>query len=175
MMSELLNKAQITSLVDQELKRARELFPRWIHPFSELRFSRSSRCFGQAHADGRLVLSNKFVGTNAHEDLLDTIRHELAHLIVGIEHRHNERWRCAAASLGAKPRARGNAESEMLNDKMNDAPFTLVAVMQSGEEKILRAAHRRTKAYQNYRFDRYGQRYHIDGEWVQHFRYDSNR
>ena len=172
---EPLSASVVESLIKVEHARAVDLFPRWVHPFSGFAFSRSSRCFGQAHADGRLVISNKFLDTHAKDDLLDTIRHEFAHLIVGIEQRHNERWRCAAASLGAKPQARGNAESQVLNDKMNDAPFTLIAVMQSGEEKVLRKAHRRSRTYQNYRFDRYGQRYHIDGEWVQHFRYDSNR
>ena len=81
----------------------------------------------------------------------------------------------AAASLGATPHARGNATNEALNEKMSEAPFTLVAVLRSGEERVLKPVHRRSRNYLNYRFNPFGQRYQLDGEWIDHFRYDDNR
>ena len=171
----ILTETTVRELVAQEYERAASMFPDWAHPYSGLRFSRSKRCFGQAHIDGTLVLSRSFLGTDASEDLLDTIRHEFAHLVVGIRHKHNERWRCAAASLGATPHARGNATNEALNEKMSEAPFTLVAVLRSGEERVLKPVHRRSRNYLNYRFNPFGQRYQLDGEWIDHFRYDDNR
>ncbi|MEM7692269.1 MAG: SprT-like domain-containing protein [Pseudomonadota bacterium] len=172
---ETLSKEDIQQLATIEYERARELFPSWQHPYSHIELTRSKRCFGQAHVDGRILLSQSFLGTTAVEDLRDTLRHEFAHLIVGIDQKHNAHWRCAAASLGATPKACGNARSEELNQRMSNAPFTLVAIMQSGEEKELRQVHRRSRRYQDYRYSPFGQRYHIDGEWVEHFRYDSNR
>ena len=172
---ETLSKEDIQQLATIEYERALELFPNWQHPYSHIELTRSKRCFGQAHIDGRILLSQSFLGTTAVEDLRDTLRHEFAHLIVGIDQKHNAHWRCAAASLGATPKACGNARSEELNQRMSDAPFTLVAIMQSGEEKELRQVHRRSRRYQDYRYSPFGQRYHIDGEWVERFRYDSNR
>ena len=170
----LITPESIDELVAEEYVRALGSFPEWRHPFSGVELSRSRRCFGQAHVDGRILLSRQFLGTRAYDDLRDTLRHEFAHLIVGIDQKHNAHWRCAAASLGATPPACGRARSEDLEERMSGAPFTLIAVMQSGEERELRAVHRRSRRYQDYRFDRRGQRYHIDGEWIACFRYQRN-
>lgn len=122
-----------------------------------------------------MVLSESFVGTRARADLLDTLRHEYAHLIVGIHHKHNVRWRMAAASLGAKPKATASSTAEDLHERMSDAPFTLIAVMQNGEERVMKSAFRRSRRYQEYRLSAQRERYHIDGEFIERFRYVDRR
>ncbi|MFK7829873.1 MAG: SprT-like domain-containing protein [Congregibacter sp.] len=170
-----LSKNEIERIVGEELQRALSLFPNWVHPFSSLEFNNSRRTFGQAHQDGKVVLSNSFIGTCASEDLVDTVRHEFAHLIVGIRQKHNVRWRMAAASLGARPKATGRSKAEDLHERMTDAPFTLIAVMLNGDERVMRQVFRRSKRYLDYCYERGGDRYHIDGEFIARFRYEDNR
>ncbi|WP_439108039.1 SprT-like domain-containing protein [Congregibacter sp.] len=170
-----LTRDAIRAIFERERHKADALFSHWEHPFSGLTFNRARRSYGQAHRDGRVVLSNTFVGTTAFADLEDTIRHELAHLIAGIRYKHGPRWRKVAISLGATPRASGRSESDELHDKMSDAPFTLIAVMQSGEERVIRRVYRRARSYINYRYGKRGQRYHIHGEFVERFLYVDHR
>lgn len=159
----------------EELRRAQSLFPNWVHTFTALEFNNSRRAFGQAHQDGRVVLSSSFVGTRANEDLIDTVRHEFAHLIVGIRQKHNVRWRMAAASLGAQAKATGRSKAEDLHERMSDAPFTLIAVMLNGEERVMKRVFRRSGRYLDYRYDKSGNHYHIEGDPIACFRYEDRR
>ena len=148
-----LTAEDMRSLTADEVQRAQALYPRWAHPYRSLSLSRARRILGQAHSDGQVMLSTVFLGTLAHDDLRDTIRHELAHLIVGIRARHGPRWREVAAALGAEPRAGAGARSEELRDRMDDAPWSLVAVLADGSEVELRKAYRRSPQYLNYRLN----------------------
>jgi len=167
----VLDKTVIGAVVLRELDRALALFPDWAHPFAGLSFNRARRCYGQAHHDGRIVLSTLFLGTAALADLEDTVRHELAHLIAGIEERHGPRWRAVARTLGAVPRAAGRSHSPELSARMDDAPWTLVAVLASGEECELKPAFRRDRRFMNYRLGAGNRRYRFAGEDVLCFRY----
>lgn len=171
----MLTEAAIGEIVERERCRALALFPKWEHPFTAFGFNRARRAFGQAHHDGRLLLSRSFVGTDAVDDLEDTVRHEFAHLIAGIRFKHGPRWQRVAVALGAHPRASGRSSNNDLHERMTDAPFTLVAVMSTGEERMLRRVFRRARRYIDYRLDHNGLRYHIHGEMIQRFRYLDHR
>lgn len=121
-----------------------------------------------------MALSDSFIGTTARDDLLDTIRHEFAHLIVGIRHKHGPRWRTAAASLGAVPKASGKSLGKDLHQRMTKAPLTLIAVMKNGDERVMKQAFRKSRRYLDYRYTAWGDRYHIDGEFIERFRYREN-
>lgn len=170
-----LTEASIRTIFARELREAQARFAHWEHAFAELSFNHARRSYGQAHIDGRVVLSKTFIGTSAVADLEDTIRHELAHLIAGIRHKHGPRWRQVAASLGATPRASGRSQNAELDDKMSDAPFTLIAVMRNGDERVLRKVYRRSRRYADYLYGKRGQRYHIHGEFVERFVYVDHR
>ena len=167
-----LDRTLVAAVVLRELDRALVHYPRWVHPFAGLEFNRARRTYGQAHRDGRVVLSTLFLGTRALADLEDTIRHEFAHLVVGIDERHGPRWKQVAQRLGAVPRAAGRSRAADLHARMEDAPFTLVAVLASGEERALKPAFRRSRRFLDYRRDGRGRRYLVDGEVVAYFRYD---
>jgi hypothetical protein len=167
----VLDETIIGAVVLRELDRALALFPDWAHPFAGLSFNRARRCYGQAHRDGRMVLSTLFIGTTALDDLEDTVRHEFAHLIAGIEARHGPQWRSVAKRLGAVPRASGRSRSPELNARMDDAPWTLVAVLASGEERELKPAFRRNRRFADYRLGAGPQRYRCGGQDVLCFRY----
>lgn len=171
-----LTQAMIQVVVLRELDRALVLFPNWVHPFAGLEISpRMRRSYGQAHADGRLRISAQFVGTTALADLEDTVRHELAHLIVGVGEKHGRAWKQVATALGATPRATGRSTNADLHGRMADGPFTLVAELLSGEERVIRRVHRRSRRYRDYRYGQAGQRYRLAGEWVRRFHYIDHR
>ena len=154
-----------------ELERARLLFPRWKHPYRDLSLTRAKRILGQAHSDGRIKLSRVFIGTHAMEDLQDTIRHELAHLIAGLRAQHGPRWKAVAAELGATPRAAGRALDAELVRRMEDAPYDLIAVMASGEEINLRPAFRRSTQYLDFEAGVGRRSYFYRGQAVLRFHY----
>lgn len=166
-----LERPGIETLVAREVDRAVERFSCWQHPFRRLNFSRARRILGQAHQDGTVTLSSIFLGTTALDDLRDTVRHELAHLIAGLSCRHDESWKRVAVELGALPRARGLVRSRQLQSKMDDAPYTLIAVMDGGEEVPLKPAFRRSPQYLHYSFSALGRQYFLRGRPVRAFRY----
>jgi hypothetical protein len=166
-----LTTTVIAAVVLREVQRALARYPDWAHPFSGLDYSRARRHYGQARADGRLFISEVFLGTSALDDLEDTVRHELAHLIVGIRLGHGAQWQRVARALGARSRATGNARCEELNRRMTDAPWTLVAVLDDGSEREVKTAFRRSRRYLDYCHRKHGPRYAIHGQVIQRFFY----
>ncbi|MEO1078979.1 MAG: SprT-like domain-containing protein [Pseudomonadota bacterium] len=171
----LLDSTIVSVIVLREVDRALARYPEWTHPFAGLSFNRARRSYGQAHRDGRIVISTVFFGTAALDDLEDTVRHEIAHLIVGIDARHGPRWRKVARALGAIPRAAGRSSCESLNARMDDAPYTLVAVLTSGEECEVKSVYRRSRRYQDYRLGERGAHYRYRGESVLRFEFRERR
>lgn len=56
-------------------------------------------------------LSAPITALNSWEQTLDTIRHEIAHALVGPGHGHDEVWQAMAEKLGATPKACCHAQS----------------------------------------------------------------
>lgn len=52
----------------------------------------------------RIELSIRFVEHNDIDQVRDTILHEIAHALVGVDHGHDEVWRDMAFTIGANPR-----------------------------------------------------------------------
>ena len=53
----------------------------------------------------KTISVSAWVFTDLNEEVEDTIRHELAHAIVGKGHEHGLKWKATARNVGAKPRA----------------------------------------------------------------------
>lgn len=65
-----------------------------------------------------LSLSAYHIRTGKWEDVKDTILHEIAHLIAGIDAGHGPKWKAAARSVGASPeRIAHLPESELVPPK----------------------------------------------------------
>lgn len=54
---------------------------------------------------GTIELQRLFALTATVEDITDTILHEIAHAIAGVEHGHNDHWKTVAARIGCSPKA----------------------------------------------------------------------
>lgn len=61
---------------------------------AKLRFG---RCYYKTHL---ITLSRILVGLNNEAEILDTILHEIAHALVGREHRHDRIWKQKARDIG---------------------------------------------------------------------------
>jgi hypothetical protein len=170
-----LTEAMIGTVVIREVDRALQGYPVWAHPFAGLEYTRARRLYGQARSDGRILISRQFLGTAALADLEDTVRHEIAHLIVGLGKRHGPQWKRVAASLGAQPRASGRSADAVLHRRISDAPLRLIAVLRDGTELEIKTAHRRHRGYLEYRYNRFGKRYRVAGQWVERFYYRDAR
>ena len=83
----------------------RSLCAEYDIPIPELEWSgRMRRILGKAYMDVRLIRLSSWL---AHDQALETLRHELAHIAVGKGSRtpHGPMWKEWAVRLGAEPRA----------------------------------------------------------------------
>lgn len=70
----------------------------------DVRVSNAYRYCGKAEDWSQTITLSRMhtlLGTDA--DVTDTIRHEVAHAIVGTSHGHDSVWRATATALGAAP------------------------------------------------------------------------
>jgi len=139
----------------------------YIHPLRTVVVNnRLKRALGRANIRGRIEIAGFFVGLEKTEDnldqLFDTIKHELAHLYVGISEGHNENWQRAARYFGAKPERATKANDDIL--KATQPPWLLVATLSSGKIVKCKTAYKRTFKY----LER-PSAYSINGETVRRF------
>jgi predicted SprT family Zn-dependent metalloprotease len=67
-------------------------------------WDRSTKRFGECrHGMREIGISRALAAANPIEVTEDTIRHEIAHVLVGPGHRHNEVWKRMAVRVGARP------------------------------------------------------------------------
>lgn len=78
---------------------------RWPQCFGwSIGWSRSRKRLGETcYSTRRIVFSRYFVREASPADLLDTIRHEVAHVIAGYEAKHGPEWKRACELTGAAP------------------------------------------------------------------------
>lgn len=75
-------------------------------------FDRARKRFGRcAYGMRRITLSRALVLLNDEPQVLDTIRHEVAHALVGPGVGHGPRWRAKAREVGAAPEACYSADN----------------------------------------------------------------
>ncbi len=104
--------------------------------------SNKKRALGSCHYGEKvLYLSGPLTEANEEPEVLDTIRHELAHAVAGPAARHGPQWRAQARAFGARPQATTSTAISV------PAPYSLVCV---GCGAVLRGSvHRRSKAMLN--------------------------
>lgn len=62
-----------------------------------------NRRFGPAHEQRTIRLSRHLVELNDQQVVRDTLLHEIAHAIAGVEHGHDAKWKAICQRIGAKP------------------------------------------------------------------------
>lgn len=96
--------------VNKALKLARNLVDKHLPDmFVEIELTNSKKTLGMATQNryfprrGVLSLSKPWMEVLPEEDVVDTILHEIAHLMVGVRQGHNHKWKDACRKIGAKP------------------------------------------------------------------------
>lgn len=52
-----------------------------------------------------IEISRSHAKNAKHEEVMDTVLHEIAHMLVGVKEEHNDNWKNACLSIGATPEA----------------------------------------------------------------------
>lgn len=71
--------------------------------------------YGRATIEGKVLINPSFVGTNAINKLKETMFHELAHLIVGLENHHNWYFKSVFGRLAEGIKVNEAEKKEVIN------------------------------------------------------------
>ena len=136
-----MREQQIEDIVWQELERAMKIRPQhyWAIDYNGLEFTKAKTHYGQATRQGKIRISRIFLGTREFAQLKDTIRHEIAHLMCGMEAGHDANWRHAASLLGCRPRANTPLSGEL--HKTAKKQWRLIGILEDGTEVAFQASH----------------------------------
>jgi hypothetical protein len=102
---------------------------------------------GQATTKGKILINENFINLTCIDLLINTIRHELAHLIVGLQQNHNKHFKRVALLLGVK----NNSYFDLgpIQNKIG-FKYEVSATLESGEVILIGGVHRKTKRYIDY-------------------------
>ncbi|WP_018690941.1 hypothetical protein [Algicola sagamiensis] len=143
---------------------------RWKIKPKVLKLTKRKRVYGMATIHGEVLINEAFIGTTAINQLRKTIRHELAHLTVGLHHRHNHVFQQCAKRYGARDAV---ATEETLSFQANQTfKWQLMAHLENGEVRDLGGRHRRSKRYTHYP-QKY-ERFLLDKSVIARFEYIEN-
>lgn len=140
----------------------------WVQP-QALHVTKHKTKYGMADRDGVVYINQAFVGTSANNLLNATIRHELAHLCVGLQQGHNSIFKAKALEFKAQFGQHLKLESAQVHDSIG-YKYQLFATLENGGEILFRRVHRKHVKYSRYKAGRF--RYlTIKGIKVLSFRY----
>ncbi len=106
--------------------------------------------YGMADINGVVYINSAFVNSSA-ETLLDaTIRHELAHLCVGLEVGHGPVFKQKAKEFNSFFGRHLKSESAEINRNIG-FKYNLYATLSDGQEVLLRKVHRKHRKYTQYK------------------------
>jgi len=135
-----MNEDDIKTLVELEVVRAKRIVSqRWRIPYRGFEMSKAKTIYGQATHDGKVRISMIFLGTNEHAELKDTVRHEIAHLVCGMDADHNYHWQYVARQLGCTPKRSKPFANELKQAAKKQ--WRLIGILEDGTEVRFHASH----------------------------------
>lgn len=106
---------------------------------------KNTRALGIASSNGNITINSSFVGTELYDELIDTIRHEIAHLVVGINQGHNNVWKACCLRIGCNPNRSTNVKDEKFIT--NHYNYALYAEFVDGSEILVGRYKRRSQKF----------------------------
>ncbi len=125
----------------------------WAIRPSGLELTRHKTKFGMASSRGVVYINSGFIGTPAITKLRNTLRHELAHLAVGLAEGHNAIFKHCACMFGVSkdvPKSEIQAFEQSVGYK-----WQLIAHLVDGRTVEMGRVHRRHKKYTAYTHKRW--------------------
>ncbi|MFC3193824.1 hypothetical protein ACFODZ_06190 [Marinicella sediminis] len=145
--------------------------PQWVVQPQEVIPTRHKTKYGMADVHGRVHINQAFVGSSAEQLLEATIRHELAHLCVGLEQGHNARFRHMAQLFKAGFHQVSRREKIELHQLIG-YKYALYACLVNQQRVCLKKVHRKHRKYTHYKPTLF--RYlSFQGVKISHFEYSA--
>ncbi|MDI4654223.1 MULTISPECIES: SprT-like domain-containing protein [Pseudoalteromonas] len=169
----MITLEKINVLLNEEIIAAKKLFSGpWAHePVMCANTFQHKRYLGLANSSGEISINSLFLNTSAVDLLVNTLKHEICHLIVGVHQNHNSKFKRVASVLGVKD----NDELKELTliTSQIKYKYSVIAHMAGGKKVELGGVHRKTKKYTEY--DPKGRRkMRIDGVLIERFEFLNN-
>lgn len=145
---------------------------RWAIEPSGVDLTTHKTKYGIATHTGQVLISHGFLNTSALTKLHNTLRHELAHLAVGLRHQHNAVFRRCERNFGATM----PVPADEIEQVHNNVPhkWRLLAHLYDGSVRDIGGAHRRTKKYTDYQPQTH-RFMSVDGEKIRRFEFIENK
>jgi hypothetical protein len=125
--------------------------------------------YGMADHQGIIHINRYFLETDFDHLLESVIRHEFAHLCVGLNQGHNKRFKNCEhlfkAQFDRKARQQANEYTRLVKYK-----YMLVAELFNGQSIKLKLTHRKHRKYTAYRYHKY-QAYYYQQQAIKTFKY----
>ena len=135
-----------------------------------LQYTNHKTKYGMADIHGMVHINQKFIGSQANQLLDATIRHELAHLCVGLDQGHGARFKRCATLFKADMKADMAHEKAEIHTAIGHK-YLLYAKLENQGELLFRKAHRKHPKYSRYKPKRFSY-LTIGGHKVLGFRYE---
>lgn len=88
-------------------KLAKDRMKFWLDDSWTFQFNNRKRAMGMCDEAKKVIyLSKTFTLGRSHEEVLNTILHEIAHALAGCKNGHNSVWKAACMRVGARPEAK---------------------------------------------------------------------
>ncbi len=118
--------------------------PRYFH------WTKHKTKYGMANHRGDVYINDAFVSTTAWQLLEATLRHEFAHLYIGLAAGHNARFRKTASLFKSSFKRVPVEEVKQLRDQIR-YQYNLFAILANGESVLIKKAHRKHAKYTKYK------------------------
>jgi predicted SprT family Zn-dependent metalloprotease len=147
----MITKEYIQEVYDGVLAEVTQILPlnQWKHQPMGLGFTDKKTKYGLATSDGLVLINMALIGTTATTKLDFVLRHEFAHLAVGLSKRHNRIFQRLEERFGVDPYRDLTEEVEQIRSRIY-YKYTVLAHLENGEILDLGGVHRKTKRYTEY-------------------------
>lgn len=121
----------------------------WAVQPTGVEFTKHKAKFGLATPEGKVLISEYFLGTDAIDKLKNTFRHEFAHHCCGLKNNHNKIFRRVEYLFGVTAEGEAKSEKQKITDTISHK-YTVNAHLVNGAIVCCGGVHRKTKTYSEY-------------------------
>ncbi len=168
----MINWPYIQQRYQYLLQEMYELVPakKWQITPQSVQLTSHKTKYGMADVHGVVFINQAFIGSNTIHLLEATLRHELAHLCVGVHHGHDAQFKSCARLFKANFGEHLIEETRVINEAIG-YKYKLYATLDNNDEILFRRVHRKHAKYLKYK-PRLFSYLTIKGQKVLSFRYE---